>query len=696
VKAKSAVHLILWLCFTLSIACTYSARAEDDVQKTGYKVYTLGQIVVTGKRQTEQQTGISTIMTAEEIKATNSHTVSEALRYMPGVYVSTGLKNEPAVRIHGFDQSRILVLIDGVPYSEAKYGRLPLNQITTDNVSEIIVEKGNQSVLYGANAEGGVINIITKQPLAKPSISAQFQLAEKNAQEFSISHGMKLGMINYWLNYTHKESDAWKLSDKFSPRIGTIRLGSRRKVKAYLENGGKFRDNSDYKNDSFWAKVGIEPSADSEYYVNFHYTATDEGSPSSVDSVKVFSSRPAFSYFARMPKYDDWGIDLSGRQKVADKLTFKAKLFYHNHIDDYVSYADQTFRNKMAVSRYKDYMAGGMLLADFKPVQWDSLKMAVHYRGDSHKQRDDDYLPFAESFAYTGSVALENTFTYIKNCTVLLGASYDWYKVDRAELTITDRSTGDFIQQEDLDTPARQNEINPMIGVTYTFLDSTRFFASVARKTSFPTLGQLYSTRSGNLQLKSEKSINYAIGISRSFGQLLKLKLSPFYHDISDRITRDAPHSDGTYRNYAKVKMTGAEFSADLTPVEDLFIRADYTYNHARDKSSGQVTNKVTGIPKHKINANVEYTLPYLGTRVDLTMVYQSKSYSQLPTATKPDTPILRNDTYTVFNAKISQKFLKHLEAFIYLDNIFDKNYEPESGIPAPGRTAWLGMSAKF
>ena len=59
----------------------------------------------------------------------------------------------------------------------------------------------------------------------------------------------------------------------------------------------------------------------------------------------------------------------------------------------------------------------------------------------------------------------------------------------------------------DLNKPDTMDDFNPMIGATYTLTDSTRLFGSVARKVRFPTLSQLYSTKSGNTDLTAEKSI---------------------------------------------------------------------------------------------------------------------------------------------------------------------------------------------
>ena len=77
--------------------------AEEKKVKE-FEAYTLGEIVVSGDKVRE--TTVITEVTAEDIEATNSKTVAEALSYAPGVKVTTGRKNEPNVSIHGFDQTR--------------------------------------------------------------------------------------------------------------------------------------------------------------------------------------------------------------------------------------------------------------------------------------------------------------------------------------------------------------------------------------------------------------------------------------------------------------------------------------------------------------------------------------------------------------------------------------------------------------
>ena len=691
---KGIKYFFILIVFSL-IFCSGYLSAEEGKD---YQVYSLGEIVVRGQNSAVRDIGITSEVTYEDIQATDSKTVAEALDYVPGVQVTTERKNEASISVQGFDQSKVVVLIDGVPYYETKYGKLDLNQIGTDSIARIDVIKGAASVLYGANAEGGVVNIITKQPTEKPSFDANIEIGSKDGRTFSLSHGMKKGIVSYWLGYTHREFDAWPLSDDYVPREGVITRKPGGSTTAVIENGGIYRDNSDYKTNNVWGKIGIEPNDNSEYYINMHYIKTEKGDPPNVDSVVIFPNRPAFSWFDRISNYEDRGIDFSGKQTLTDKLDLQGTFFYHDHRDEYVSYSDATYSTPIADSEYKDYVVGGILLADYRPVDWDIIKMSVHYRGDSHKQRDDVYLPFEANFAYTGSVGLQNETSFMaKAMSLVLGISYDWFKIDKATSNTTDK-TGAFVEQVSKTIPGTKDDFNPMIGVNYYMNESTRFFASVARKTRFPTLNELYASKGGNPDLESESSVNYTIGVNKSINNTFAFEVAPFYHDVSDRITRDLPDPDPSnpYHNTARIKMLGVEVDAMWTPMEDLAFNFGYTYIDAEDKSPGQVTDNVVNIPEHKVDFRMNYTIPVIDCRMDLNMIYFSKEYDQLPTAQNPTLETIENGSYTVFNGKLSRRITDNFSGYISVDNLFDKNYETSVGYPAPGRSVWTGITYRY
>ena len=656
-----------------------------------YEVYTLGEVVVSDEAPAVEDTAQVTVITAEDVRATNSHSVADVLKSAPGLYVTTGRKAETNVSIHGFNQDKALVLIDGIPYYETYYGKLDLNKIPADIIAKVVVTKGAASVLYGANAEAGVINIVTKKAGKEASSSVNVEIGDNHYQKASGFFGDTSGIFNYSVNIQREESDGWNMSDDFDPVVGSYGK-KKRMVEEVLEDGG-FRNNSDYESTNLWARFGIEPNPDSELYVSFRVAEGEKGFPLNIyENPTHFTDRPAFSYLARS-EYRDTGVDLSGRHAINDFVTLKAKVFYHEHEDDYISYEDTTYDSKMAVSTFDDKCYGLSLFTDYKPVEWDTLKASVHYKVDSHKSRDDDYLPFDEAKANTGSVGIENEWNAVENLSVVVGISYDWFDVTKAQSSETD-DNGDFLTQENLTEPGVKDCVNPMIGVVYFFRDTTKFYASVAQKTRFPVLHELYSSKSGNPDLDEEKSINYTIGVSRPFFDMVTMELALFHHDISDRIGR--PNRDYDYMNYDEIAMTGFEIISEAYVAEDLTLKAAYMYNDARDKSRNRVTDKVTDVPEHKIDLSAEYVIPSVRTKLNVTGSYMATIYSELPTTSNPDDPEREADNYWLFNMRITQPLTDHLEVYVAANNIFDNDYEEEWGWPGHGREVWAGLSARF
>ncbi|MFH1034374.1 MAG: TonB-dependent receptor [Pseudomonadota bacterium] len=676
------------------MAWVVPAWAADTAPAKDYQVYDLGEVVVSGDKPAVRQITTTNEVTAEDIADTHSLTVPEALSYVPGVSVTSGRKNEPDIRIRGFEQFESLIMIDGVPYYETNYGKLNLNQLPANMISRIDVVKGAPSVLYGPNAMAGAINIITKKPANRPTLSATAEMGDYGAYHLNASHGNSVGKFHYWLDANRRESEGWRLSDDYTPKNGSVVNKPGKTVTSVLEDGGQ-RNNSLNRQTSLWTKMGVELDQDNEYYLSSYFVDSTWGFPPSTVSENVFSSRPAFSGFARMDKYQDWGLDLSGKQKVSESVTLRGKVFYHDHLDDYASYSDQTYSNKIAVSRFKDYFAGAAGFADWKICSVDTLRFALHYRGDSHQERADEYLPFTEAFSYTGSAAAENEWRPSKALSLVAGVSYDWFDVTKSQKNITDKS-GNLVRTDDLANPDVKDGINPMAGATYTLSDQTRFFGSVARKVRFPTLQQLYSSNTGNIKLDPQYSINYTLGVGRPFGPKVYAEAAVFYHDIQDRISRDGPGPTALYLNYASVKMYGFEASGEVKPLKDLTLRLGYTYLQARDDSDGRVTDDVINAPEHKVDLAVKYVVPQVKTRIHVQGLFLADQFDQLPTPSRPTQATYKTSGYFLANMKVTQPLWEHLDAFVALNNIFDKDYESEYGYPAPGRSFWLGLTTHF
>jgi outer membrane receptor protein involved in Fe transport len=486
---------------------------------------------------------------------------------------------------------------------------------------------------------------------------------------------------------------------------------------AILQDTGR-RYDSYYNTNALWAKVGIDPNPGSEYYLNFHYITREKGDPPSIYGGTIFPT-PAGGLFSSIydtiPRYQDLGFDLSGQQKISDQLTLKAKLFYHSHVDDYASYSDPNYANELALSRYEDYNLGGSLLADVRPLEWDIVRLAFNYVGNSHKETEATYLPFAQTYSETGSLAIENEFNLIKHLSVVVGTSYDWFIVTKARQDNFDQN-GNYIGQGPatvklgkttvLAALPEYRNLEPMIGANYNLTDTTRLFGSIAQKVRYPTLNELYTSKGGNPDLKPEKTVNYTLGISQSLSKYVKVELAGFYHDISGFISNSAnpiqnPYAQ--YQNYARIQLLGFEVNAEISPMKDLVLKAGYMFNDARDRSPGAVTSDVVNIPEHKIDIGARYTIPYVtipyiksAVHLDLEGLYLGRVFAQVPTPSFPTQPTEFVPGYFTVNARLSTTFLKYFEAYIAVNNLFDKNYQSDYGLPGPGRFVYAGISAKY
>jgi len=127
-----------------------------------------------------------------------------------------------------------------------------------------------------------------------------------------------------------------------------------------------------------------------------------------------------------------------------------------------------------------------------------------------------------------------------------------------------------------------------------------------------------------------------------------------------------------------------------------LVLKLGYTYNHATDESSDKVTDKVAYVPKHTLNMGLQYTVPAIGTRIDLTGLATAKVYTQVPTPSSPTQEEMHTAGYFVLDARLTQKILQNFEVYVAANNLFDTDYESESGYPALGRNIFAGVNVRF
>jgi outer membrane cobalamin receptor len=202
----------LVLClFTLIFAFTPFVQAQEAVE--------LEKMVVTATK-TEHTLGdvpvAAEVITKEEIKAKNIKTVQDALKYISGIKVDKycgGWGDKGKVQIQGLSADYTLILIDGQKDHGGHGEGVDLQSIPIEMIERIEIVKGPASALWGSDAMGGVINIITRSAPEKPTFTASTSFGTRNTQVHEASGGLKKAGFGTFLNYTRRESDG--LKDEF-------------------------------------------------------------------------------------------------------------------------------------------------------------------------------------------------------------------------------------------------------------------------------------------------------------------------------------------------------------------------------------------------------------------------------------------------------------------------------------------------
>lgn len=250
----------------------------------------LDPVIVTATRTATAVSQIAssvTVITSEEIAEQQKTQVLDVLRSVPGVnLVQTGnTGGAVSVYLRGTDTKHTLVLIDGIEFRDvAGFGGADLSNLTTDNIEQIEIVRGAQSVLYGSDAIGGVINIITKKGTQTPQGHISVEGGSYNT--FKENAGFSFGGERAQTSFSISRTD----TDGYSTAN---------------ENDGN-REDDGYQNTTVLLNVGVQPTDNFDLQLNLRSTeaeydydasrfdsATGTYIPTDADNVQEVSERVA-------------------------------------------------------------------------------------------------------------------------------------------------------------------------------------------------------------------------------------------------------------------------------------------------------------------------------------------------------------------------------------------------------------------
>lgn len=588
-----------------------------------------------------------TVITAEDIARSGKTTVLEVLRGVPGLAVvrQGGDGQVSSVFIRGAKSEHTLVIIDGVEMNDPiSPGRaFDFSNLTVDNIERIEVIRGPQSTLYGSDAMGGVINIITKKGKGPPSVRVFGEYGSYNTYREGASVGA---------------GDDW-----YEASLAVSREDSQGFSAANRRDGNDEKDGCE--NTTVSSRVSLRPKEWFEFttalrYVDSSVELDNFGGPGGDDPNYVADTQQIF--LRNQAKF--LLLDKRWEQIIGYSFSNYSRR-YTNDTDPAHPFDSQKFRYHGDIDKidwqHNLYLhKTNTLTAGF---EWERES------GHSMTHTESMWGPYTSVFdnqsATMRSYYLQDQICLWDRFTTVLG-----FRVDDHDLFGTEPTT--------------------RVASRYNLKETgTSFHASYGMGFKAPTLYQMFSDY-GNPDLGPEKSTGWDAGVEQDlFGDKVTLGATYFRNDFRDFI--DFDFASMKYLNIGKAMTKGVELSAAYRPVDCLTLRAWHTLTDSRDLDTGE---ELLRRPRNVLGA--EASLNFLENRANLTLgMLNVGSREDIDPIAWP-TQRVTLDRYTLLSLAGSYKVGNHLRLNARLENALNDDYEEVKGYGTPGFSAYFGFEVSF
>ena len=659
---KIGVYLLLsvWTC-ALSLSVLHSQTAEDSLLRR----FELGEVLISSDKSLV--IARSGGLTQGQMADLNKLDVAGALGYLPGVTLANiGARNEAVVYVRGFDLRQVPVFIDGIPVYTPFDGYVDLGRFLSGDLAQISVEKGFSSVLYGPNAMGGAINLVSRKPQGKREIDGYLGWLSGESYRYALNVGMRQKKFYFQGGVTGLERRYYPMSASF---VGTT-----------TEDGGR-RENSYRSDHKVNVKVAFTPNDTDEYALTYVRQDGEKGNPPYTGTDPRIRAR-----YWRWPAWDKESLYFIANKSVSTGHVLKVRAYFDRFVNTLFSYDDATYTTQNRPfafqSFYDAYTFGGNAEWAVKTYRRHDIKVAGYFKQDVHREnnRNEPRRTMADQ---TYSLAVEDGILLAEKWRASAGLSLNWRNSLRAQHYIPNATPpiSEF--------PTNHNQAaNAQVGVWYLPAERHRLRASVARKTRFPTLKDRYSYRLGqaipNPDLKPEVAYHYELNYSGVFWKKkMPVEIALFRSDIASAIQR----VDSVQNNLFQLQNTGrARFIGAEVAVQQYlsnFIEVGINYAFIQRKSLDRPQIQFTDVPEHQLQA----LLKVRATRyAEVIGTFEAHSWRY---STSYGT---KADAFAVANLAIRVYLLPSLGIHLGVNNLWDANYALIEGFPEEGRNYFASL----
>ena len=615
------------------------AQDKQDEQKAKKKAEEKAakiteEILVIGKAPKDVPLATVSTVVSTDIEKLKPRDLSDVLKFIPGSMITFGDKDTYSLKLRGVGSNRIALLVDGVPVYEPYFSTFDLKTVSAGGIDTVQVTKGPSSVLYGPNTLGGLVNVITKRPTERPSLSLTGSYGDEDTKSLGLDTSTSWKRFALSANALYQDSAGFYYPDP--------------------ANGQTLRTNSDFERLNLNAKLYYTPSDSTEIMVNGGLYQSEYGMPAA-----LFTQR---ARYWRFPKWDRSTLNAGGFTSLGGDATLRFRTFYVNYVNTLDWFADPEMTELDSQSTYDNSVYGGFALADIPTGETNALKASLLYQKDVARIQDDAGLPWNRVDQGTLSAGLEDHFSITDKWKIIGGLSLDY--IDK--FTAGENNTS----------------LNPLIGLKFTPTEALDFHVSFARKSRFPSMRSMYSQSSGNPDLLSESGTSAEF--SAAWSGAVYVTGSVFLNRFKNFIdTVRLPDGTRRYFNVGKAHINGFEVQVQKN-LSWLSATANYTYlDHRNDTDDRPLDAQ----PKHNLNFDVSL-LPGKGFRVGFYGLLGSTSWWYNSTTTT----VLTIPSFFSLDAIASYAFNGRYEIFMRLGNVFDQYFYTEPGFPWRGRYLEIGV----
>mgnify|MGYP001581359448 CR=1 FL=1 len=528
----------------------------------------VGEVVITAtKTETALKDVASsvTIIKEEDIDKKKAKTVAEVLKDVPGIDVvqTGGPGGLTSVFIRGGNSSHTLVLIDGVQVNSPTAGLFDFANLTTDNIERIEIVRGAQSTLYGSDAIGGVINIITKRGKGAPAVNLSVETGSFRSLRESIGVSGATQSSDYSVSVGRFDTDGFSEANE--------------------KNGNTEKDG--YKNTTISSRLGWNSGSSGRLELLVHYSDAEKD----VDDFDFTTFSPIDDSNAVLK---DRSLNLSTRYSRQISGWWKQNLQLSINIDE----QEETDPDPADI---------------FNNFEIDTQRRLVEWQ---HQLYIGETAIITIGYEYEGQKGeVKDSF----DRTITNSALYvqDQHQVSDA-----------FSQAVGVRADYNNrfgNEITYKAEAAYRIKESgTRLRAAYGTGFHGPTLNDLYFPGFGNPDLKPETSESIEGGIEQTFlSDRLGLQATYFYNRFEDLIIFDS--TTFLPENIGEATSKGAEIGLQIRPFKAVILNTNYTLTDTENRENDK---ELPRRARKKANAMLSIN-PIASLNIDLELRYTGKRF---------------------------------------------------------------------